>query len=510
MLAVLACFAQSYGQDKVPLQIIGAEEAVMKRTDSSVVRILRGNVRVKQEDVYMACDSAIMFQKFNRVEAFGNVHIRQGDSIDAYSKYLRYEGNKKLAYLRGDVRLKDDQMTITTPSLVYDIDQKKGTYTEGAIIQNEETKLESKIGYYYARSKNAFFRDSVILTHPEYVLTADTLKYATETKVAYFFGPTTIVSEEDEIFCHRGWYDTKNEKAFFWQDVKLDNPPRTIWADSLYYERNNGIGKAYQNVVFRDTAQEIVLYGHRANYDEKQRILKAFDHSVVVNVLDGDSLYITADTLYSIEDTLENRTLIAFPNVRFFRDDLSGICDSLVYRSQDSVLNLHYDPVMWSSANQFTGDTMRILLKNNKINQVQLRNNAFLASQDDSLVYNQIKGRNITGYFREDTLRTMKVHGNGESAYFARDEDSAYIGLNKTVCSNMLMRFRNNEVYEVVYYGSPEADFFPIQDLTPSATLLEGFEDRWTEKPKLLEMLDPDHTRLPSSYFASPDTANSD
>ena len=364
------------------------------------------------------------------------------------------------------------------------------------------------MGYYYARTKDAFFRDSVVLTHPDYILHADTLKYATETKTAYFFGPTTITSDENRIFCNRGWYDTKNEKAFFWQDAQLHNPPQTIWADSIYYERKNGIGRAYQNVVFQDTSQDIILYGHRTNYNDSTKTLQAFDRSVVINILDGDSLYITADTLWSLEDTTGNRTLLGYPNVRVYRDDLQAIGDSLVYRSQDSLLTLYKDPVMWSEENQFVSDTIRILLKNNKIDQVQLRNNAFLSSKDDSLVYNQIKGRDITGYFRDDTLRTMRVNGNGESAYFARDQDSAYIGLNKTVCSNMLMRFRDNQIYEVVYYGSPEADFLPIQDLTPEKSLLEGFQWRGEERPALMDMLDPNHTRLPKHYLTSaePDT----
>lgn len=456
------------------ITIRSADQGRGIRTDSTEIQVLVGNVSFEQKGTVLNCDSALLFEAFNRVLAYGHVNIVQGDTLSIKSQSLRYEGNQNKATLTGDVRLRHHQMQLTTSRLTYYLNDKKATYLQGATIYNDSTTLSSIIGTYYSTRKTAFFKQNVRLVHPRYTLTSDTLEYHTPTKIAYFHGPTTIVSDSNTIYCESGWYDTKHEIARFIQSVQLHNPPQLLSADTIYYNRNKGYGRALQDIVFRDTAQAIILLSDAAEYFEHRKTVHATQSPTVIHIINKDSLFIRADTLLSIQDSQRN-VLLAFPDVAILKSDLQGVCDSLVYNRNDSILHLYQSPVMWSDSNQFTADTIRIFYAATGIDYVKLYDQAFMAAYNDTLIYDQVKGRTITGNFYRDTLRSLLVDGNGESVYYARDDSNAYIGANKVQSSTIRIRLKNNTVDKISFVQNPEARLEPMQSISPGNFILEGF-----------------------------------
>lgn len=473
MLMMLSVLPQ-LAQNRTPVTIRSADKLKGIRTDSTEIQIAIGNVSFEQKGTILNCDSALLFQVFNRVLAYGHVEILQGDSMQINSDELRYEGNQDLATLTGNVKLNQQDMTLTTNALTYDLAAKRAEYYEGATIQNDSTTLSSIIGYYYADDKMAYFKKVVRLVNERYTLASDTLEYHTEPKVAYFHGPTTITSEENTIYCEGGWYDTEQERAKFTTNAWLENPPQRLAADTIFYERNKGYGRAKQNIVFQDTAQSVLLFSDAAEYYESQNTVHATDDPTVVYIIDQDSLFIQADTLRSIEDSVRSY-LLAYPAVEILKTDLQGRCDSLVYDRSDSVLTLYQDPVMWSDSNQFTADTIYLFYKSKGIEKVELRQNAFMASFKDSMVYDQVKGREIDGYFEADSLRRLEVNGNGEAIYYAQDDSMAYLGVNKVQSSRIKIYIKANTVDKINFMGAPDAKLDPIQQIDPANFILEGF-----------------------------------
>jgi lipopolysaccharide assembly outer membrane protein LptD (OstA) len=159
------------------------------------VRKLIGNVQLQQKEVTLYCDRADFYFEQNLVDAFGNVHIKQGDSLNIYSDTLHYDGNGKKAKLNHHVRLTDSRMVLTTDELDYDLNTRIAFYLKGGTLVNDKAVLTSNHGYYYARSADVFLKKDVKLTHPDYVLTTDTLKFNTATRIAYFVSPTVIHSD---------------------------------------------------------------------------------------------------------------------------------------------------------------------------------------------------------------------------------------------------------------------------------------------------------------------------
>ena len=184
------------------------------------------------------------------------------------------------------------------------------------------------------------------------------------------------------------------------------------------------------------------------------------------------------------------KLLLAYHHVKFFRKDMQGKCDSLTYDEKDSVMRMFYNPVLWANQNQLTADTMRLFLRDKKINILDMRNNSFiisrdtLASKNDSLQFNQVKGRNMKGYFRNNKMYKVKVMGNAQTVYYVySDNNTTVVGPNRAESSNMLVYIDSNKVHSITYLQKPEATIYPIKDIKAAEFLLGNFLWRINERP---------------------------
>ncbi len=289
---------------------------------------LIGNVHFKHEDVYMTCDSAYYYSEQNMVDAWSNVHLWQGDTLNLYGDYLNYRGDIRFAKVRKNVVLIDKESRLTTDYIDYDFNADLAYYLGGGRIVNGDNTLQSRQGNYYSKQKLFFFKDSVVVTNPDYTMYSDTLKYNTVTEIAYFLGPTDIIAENNFIYCENGWYDTRKNISQFNKNAWLESEGKTLSGDSLYYERETGLGKAFDNVVLVDTGQNVVLKGNEAVYYEKSKYAMLTKRALMIQVDDeNDSLYVHADTLKSVPDTIPDFNIIkAYRHVKLFRDDMQGKC----------------------------------------------------------------------------------------------------------------------------------------------------------------------------------------
>ena len=533
------------------IELLGADVLKGGGNLGKDVRRLIGNVRFKHSNAIMYCDSAHFNLKENLLHAFSNVHIEQKeDSLDLYGDYLNYNGNTKMAIVRNNVRLIHGDAVLTTDSLNYDRQQNVGYYFNGGTITDPENKLTSILGYYYTNEKNYIAIDSVLLVNKDYTMTSDTLKYNTLTDVTYFFGPTKIVSDSNLIYCENGWYDTKNDVSQFNKNAYLEKGANKILGDSLFYDRNAGLGKAFKNVEIIDTSQNIVIKGNIAVYHEFNENALVTDSAVLEQVNDNDTLFLHGDTLRVITftDTLQNtstdtvllvqtdslmkfysqdsllsfsvdtliiytdsldsaktekkaifhlqkdsifkyKTAYAYHKVRIFKSDMQAKCDSLTYLMKDSVLQMFTEPVVWSDENQISADYIEFYLKNNEADYFFLKANAMIVSKDDSIRFNQISGKEITGYFKDNEIYLLKVKGNAESVYYVREEGETpetpgdLIGPNVAKGSIMHIYLEERKPVKIVYLKSPDGTLNPENYVSPKDLYLKNFSWQIEKRP---------------------------
>lgn len=480
--------ALSFSQKTTKIELVNANSMEYDKRISENIKRLIGNVVLEHEGTYLYCDSAYYNSEANNVDAYGNVRINSG-SVIITSAVLHYDGNTKTAQVDKNVKMTDDKMVLTTDHLTFNTNTNIGNYSTGGKITTPENVLTSTIGYYYANDKVSFFKKNVVLVNPSYTMKSDTLKYNTETEVSYFYGPTTIVSKENFIYCENGWYDSKNDIAQFNKNAYFMNKEQKLNGDSLYYDRKTGFGKAFNNISAIDTVQHILMKGNYAEYYEKQGKTMITNKAMLIQNIDGDSLYLHADTLKGFFDTTKAGTgkiLYAYNHAKFFKSDMQGLCDSLIYSFKDSTIYMFTLPILWSDKNQMSADTILIFLKNKQVHQMNLYNSSFVISKDDSIRFNQVKGKNLVGHFVNNKLSKINVYGNGETIYYVRDEKNGIVGVNKAVADNLLILVNENAIKSITFISKPDATLYPEKDLSKNDVRLKNFkweEDKRPEEP---------------------------
>ena len=435
---------------------------------------LLGNVVFSHEGAIMYCDSAYFYSTTNSLDAFDNVYINQGDSIHLYGDFLHYDGNTRKADVRKNVKLLSNETSLFTEALDFDLMSNVGYYTSGADIINGQNELTSREGYYYSNSKMYFFKDTVVIKNPDYTIYSDTLKYNTISNIAFFLGPTEIISDSNYIYCEDGWYNTETDISFLKDNACLQNPKQTIKGDSLYYEKANGYGEAFHNVELVDAGQKIILKGNFATYNQITEDAMITDKAELIQITDTDSIYIHADTLTSEVDTNGYKIVKGFYRVKMFKSNLQGKCDSMSYSFSDSVIRLYYEPVLWSDENQLTSEYIEIKTRNNKIEELHLIKLAFIISQEDTVKFNQIKGKDMVCYFKNNELYRVNVNGNGQTVYYPKDKNEI-IGVNKAESSDLVIFLEDNEVKEIIFYTKPDAILYPLDKAPQNELKLKDF-----------------------------------
>lgn len=291
------------------IQSTSSERIIISGKD--VIKVYKG---VFQQDFsVMRSDSAYFYVQENAFDAFGNVNITQGDTLNIFSDKLNYNGNTKIAILTNNVKMVDKDATLITNYLTYNTATRYGTYTSGGKLVNKDNTLTSKNGYYFAGSRDAFFKYDVVLVTPDALIKTDTLRYNTRERIAYFLGPTNIYDTKDKkdtLYTENGLYNTITEQAFFGKKNQYKQGTKRLKGDSLFYDRKIGFGRAVRNVVFTDSEQKITLTGDLANYYKaEERTLVTKDPYVVIVTEQKDTT--TRDTVLATPPVKKDAKTVA-------------------------------------------------------------------------------------------------------------------------------------------------------------------------------------------------------
>jgi lipopolysaccharide export system protein LptA len=525
----VSSFAQKKADsaNKTPIEIMpGTGVLQYVETDSGAINKLIGNVILKQGESLMYCDSAYFDLARNNVEAFGSVRIVQPGS-DAQSDYMRYLGNQKLAYMKGNVMLTDGKSNLWSEELEYNTGTKIGTYNNGGTLQDSGTTVSSNAGRYYMRNKDTRFTGEVTVTDPEYNIVSDDLGYNTETKLMTFFAPSIVTSDSSVLRTSNGTYDSKKGIAHFTSRSSILNKEQYIEADKIDYDKTSGEGHAFGKVITIDTIQKTTLYADKADYNQKKRTMFATMKPVLKQMNGKDSLFIRADTFYSapvphpydtvwVEKTVGKgknkktvmvqtvdsnsaadssapRFFIGYHHVIIFSDSLQGRCDSISYSQKDSVMKMMYDPIVWSRKSQITGDTILLYTDSaNEVRQIYVPNNALVVSQsgpDKAKLWDQVQGKTLTGYIVNNAMDHMIVKPNAMAIYYATDESNAYIGVNEASSERMNVFFKDQGIHRIVFEQDVKQKMTPLDKADLPGMKLSRYKWLVDKRPKSLSEL---------------------
>ena len=454
-----------------------------------------GQVYIIHEGVEMWCDQAFVYIKNNFVKAYGNVRLTQGDTISLSSKYAEYNGNTQFAFASGNVVLTEPKTTLQTDTLYFDRIKQQAYYRTGGTVRDTASVLTSRSGRYFAESKKYQFLSNVKIVNPKYTVNSNQLDFFSETGAAYLYGPSTIVSKTSTVYCERGYYDTRGDTGYFVKNSKVDYENRTLYGDSIFFDRNKSFASATNNIKVLDTINHSVIRGHYAEVFREKDSVFITKRAVAITVRDNDSIYVHADTL-QVTGKPENRILKGFYRARMFKpgkmkdEPMSGKCDSIYVNEKKGITKLLRNPVLWSGESQMTGDTIHLLSDTltDKLDTLKVFNNAFLI-QKDSLGFNQVKGERLIGLFTDNQLDTVNINKNTQVIYYSWNDKKELVGIDITVSSSIQMYLKDQQISGIRFIKKVPGKVYPPSKLPENARLLPGFKWRGEERLHSVEDL---------------------
>jgi len=487
------------------IEFLSAESYTIKKQDSQDFLILVGHVKVRQAKTLLFGDSIIVNATKNSLEGFGKVHINDADSVHTYADYLMYDGNTKKAKLRKNVKLTDGRGTLTTDSLDYDVSIKIGVYKKGGKLVRNKTILKSTEGVYYGITRDVMFRNKVSLIDPDNSIFTDTLEYNTYSQLANFISPSKIISGSRIIKTKNGNYNIGTRKGYLYERSSIDDSSYFFIADEMAIDDSLGLGEFRGNAVYKSKdSLSFDLLANNIKTNRKNDILLATELPILLIKQPKDTMYISADTLYSgrlsdlkrkmprarakeevIKDSSLNKYFEAFHHVKIYSDSMQGVADSLFYGLADSTIRLHHRPILWVNQNQITGDTIYMHLNNRKAEQLRIINSAMAISPVDSTDYfNQLKGNLIVVDFIDGKLHQMQTKGSAENIYFATDNEEKFIGVNHSNAQIITIDFEDDEPVKITYINQLTGKMTPLFELPKSDLKLNNFKWWIDLKPK--------------------------
>jgi lipopolysaccharide assembly outer membrane protein LptD (OstA) len=465
---------------------------------------LTGHVVVVHEDFTIHADTAQYYDKQGIVYATGNLQMIDQEGGIMVADSVTYNTNQRVAMLRGAITYQRDDMSFYTEELDYFVQEKKGAFHNGGRLIQKDDQLQSESGYYDDKNKLAVFTNQVALINPEYTLTCQQLIYHTPTKLAEFEGDTKIITKEGEVITTPigGSYNTETKDALF----------RQATVDAKDYSLYGGLIKANQDKKYytMDGQIELVSKKHQATitgdhsyYDQGQGIAEIYGQPMLQRRIEGDTLYMIADTFKLIEDQQKgdnkDHVIHAYNHVKIYKSDLQGKAESTEYHSIDSTIYFHHQPIFWSNGSQITAEDIHIVLQDEALDKMYINTDAFIVSEDEIGNYNQIKGKEMVAQFQDNKISFIDILGNGESIFFILDDKGTLAGMNYLRSSHIRIDMQDNALSKISFFVQPAGSFYPPTKIVPTEKQLIGFNWRINEKPTIEEFL----TRKPKQLKTS-------
>ena len=423
------------------------------------------------------------------------------DKFTLRADTLEFDSEAQIATFLGPTIIKQDSATIYCEAGFYDIETELAEFEQNAQYQKGEQKATADLITYDGSIKQMRLDGNAQFIKADQLATADVIRYEEDTNLTYLEGNAYFKDSQQEIKSETIKYDSQKEAFSTSGRSLVEDEAQVLEADQLDFDSERGLGIATGNVYWQDTIENISIRGEQLDYDKSANYVKASGGRPLLSTLIGkDTMFLASDTLISSQsaDSAATKMLEAINDVRIFKDDLQATCDSLVYSAKDSLFKLYKNPIIWSDTSQFVADSIHMQLANNQIDRIYLYHNSLIINTPDFQFFNQIKGKTIVAFFKYGELHKMEVEGNAECIYFAREDDTAYLGMNQTTCSEMLVLFGSNEVEEITFFGQPTADMLPMKEVKDNAPTLAGFKWDFKERPQSVAGLRKVKVRKPS------------
>ncbi len=511
---------------------------------------------ILKKEVVLEDNTAKIFTKLlhydlnTRIAEYPQGVLIISDSTQLISKGGFYDAKTNQAFFRDSVRVANPNFKLVADSLLFNTRTEVVTYLSPTVIYDKERVIYCERGYYDSKREYGVFAQKAYYLNrgdnKTEKATGDSIIYDGKKKQYYLVGNATYSDDEQEVTADSIYFDDATQQYYFrgnpqfrskdstqtqrisagnsnfdkatgdmvfTEGVRVSDKGQLLTAENLRYNKDRKDGTARGNAVFTDSTQNSQLSGGVIHYNDSTKSVFAYEKPIFQTIVDNDSIWLTADTLRSVQvddstaqahrakrdsssidslatansDTTQARHLYAYRDARIYKNNLQALADSLFYDGLDSLFTLFGQPVLWADSVQFTADTLQMRMRDKQLKQIDLLQNALIIDEKDGTYYDQIKGRYLTAYLDSSKIQTVDVQSSGEAIYYAQDGEKRYIGVNRVECSNMRLNFAENQVQKIRFYVKPQAAMMSMGKTDHSAMRLKGFLWREVQRPRTRE-----------------------
>lgn len=477
---------------------------------------------------YNTKDSVAVFSKG------GAMRDKDGQIIESLNG--TYDSKLKTFTFSDNVNMFTDSIFVKTNTLVYDSPKNLATFGYNTNAWKEANMLSADGGWYDRGREIFFFNNNVHVMSDSQEGWCDSLFFYRNTSDVEMLGKAQVSDTTRNVFGLAGrihYLDSLSKVTMTRKPAVITQTEERGVRDTIYLGAEKLIyyavpmfkvdslvaldaAKRLENLdvdpvgAFRKKAAEEAAKAAEEearkdpNYRPKQggglpqraeqpsapaQLAKRARPAVTDSLTVSDSLVVSdslavADSLVQQEppkDSTRIGFLEAIRNVRIYRKDVQMVCDSLLYTDLDSLARMYVEPVIWQDkVRQYSADSLYVAIGRGGLEKANLMSNAFIAIQEDTAHYNQIKGAEMMAYFdKEGGLRRFDALG-GSSALFYIEENDVLATVNKADSKMMSANFKDGELQRVYYFEDAKNDGYPVVQLSRDDRFLKGF--KWQEE----------------------------
>ncbi|PQA95755.1 organic solvent tolerance protein OstA [Chryseobacterium shigense] len=492
-------------EDKV--KIIHADE-FKKDTKYEGNQYMVGHVQIEHQGSILYADEVILYNDQSLVKAIGNAKLQNADGSVITAQEMEYNGVTQKGVAKKDVVLTDPKQTIKTDILYYDRLANQAYFNTGGTISDAQNVMYTKSATYFLNTKMIDFVGNVKIDNPDYIIEGVNIKQNQNTKVAEFFGPTTITNRanrKNRIYTEKGTYRMETKEAFLNKNSKIFYNDKILTGDDMYFNNITGFGKATGNVTLDDPIERRYIKGGYGEVFQKKDSAMMTQSPYAVKIMEKDSIYFAAEKILSYQRrdsadiTIKKSFLRAYRKGRIFKSNAQGRADSIAFNETDGIMHMYTKPILWSGEKQVTGDKIEAYFntKTENIDSLKVIGNAYAISKVDSLnlkdEFNQVKGKFMTVYYQNNEIKEARVVGNAQSIAYVDDVDQETkkpqrIGITLSTCGIIGALFEETGLQIISCSIAANSDTYPMSKIEPEKRKFSDFN--WNTKDRIRKWQD--------------------
>ncbi|SHG73472.1 OstA-like protein [Chryseobacterium oranimense] len=492
-------------EDKV--KIIHADE-FRKDTKYEGNQYMVGHVQIEHQGSVLYADEVILYNDQSLVKAIGNAKLQNADGSVITANEMEYNGVTQKGVAKKDVVLTDPKQTIKTDILYYDRLANQAYFNTGGTISDGQNVMYTKSATYFLNTKMIDFVGNVKIDNPDYIIEGPNIKQNQNTKVAEFFGPTTITNRanpKNRIYTERGTYKMDSKEAFLNKNSKIFYNDKILTGDDMYFNNITGFGTATGNVTLDDPLEKRYIKGGYGEVFQKKDSAMMTKGPYAVKIMEKDSIYFAAEKILSYQKpdptdiTVKKSFLRAYRKARIYKSNAQGRADSIAFNETDGIMHMYTHPILWSGEKQVTGDKVEAYFntKTENIDSLKVIGNALAISKVDSLnlkdEFNQVKGKFMTVYYENNDIKEARVVGNAQSIVYVDDVDQETkqpqrIGITLSTCGIIGALFEQRTLQIISCSIAANSDTYPMSKIEPEKRKFSDFN--WNTKDRIRKWQD--------------------